>query len=202
MNGAVQWILADTGRTHGPFHRVLGLADADVRLDVIFRSAFAVGDDGPPRIVGGVASPGKVGQEEESKQAAGGGFNVGNGDGYAGQQAFVGDRGCVDLNRRRRRPVHVCIAVAGAAALCVKRPRTHAVGVGRAHGGQHEEHGDHHQHSDALHGRSPPRWPRTGRTSNASTSNTPKPMPRLVEGPGSSGGAGLNTGLMESLAPR
>ena len=122
MNGAVKRIFADTGRTHGPLHRVCRLTGTDVRFNVIFRSAFAVGDDGPARIVGGVAGPGKVGEEEESEQAAGGGFDVGNGDGNAGQQAFVGDRRCIHLNRCRRRPVHVCIAVAGAAALSVKRP--------------------------------------------------------------------------------
>ena len=122
MNGPVKRVFADTGRTHRPLHRVLGLADADVRLNVVFRSTFAVGDDGPPRIVGGVASPGKVGEEEESEQAAGGGFDVGNGDGNAGQQAFVGDRGCIDLNRCSGGPVHVSVAVTGATALSVKRP--------------------------------------------------------------------------------
>ena len=67
-------------------------------FDVVFSPAFAVGNNGPSCIGRCVFGPGKTGQEEETEQAGGRGFDIGHGDGDAGEQAFVGDVWCIDHN--------------------------------------------------------------------------------------------------------
>ena len=51
VDGTVEKVLTARWRTEGPLHRVFGLPGVDASFNVVFGATFAVGNDGPTRIV-------------------------------------------------------------------------------------------------------------------------------------------------------